>query len=430
MQGASVKLAANEPGDQAGQGRVMLINRPRLQSVLRDEGVDAVVLATATNVTYAAGFISEFMLGRFEDFSTAVIVPSDGSPPVMVLPEFDLPFYVESGCWIDDVYSFGNPWSAVGVFMGQSLEAKLDTPLRRDLKALRDRTGPRQESTFLKSVLRALRDRGLNNARIGSDDMRLAGLLTAEGVGGNTPIRDMLQPLRRARMVKTPAEIDILTKGAAINAVALQRVIAGGRAGMAENELTHIYRRELAEAEARHLGDRGMMFGAGDGAAYSLPMGDQRRLVPGEAVVLDCLGTYRGYHIDLARTAVVGSATREQRLRYTATVTALEAVEAAIRPGVHTQDLRKLVRSTIAGFGLRGELTSVTTHGLGLEVFEFPHADSLAEGFTLEAGMVVNTEVFYRDIELGAFHLEDSALVTETGCRLLHDVPRNLVEFH
>lgn len=408
----------------------MLINRPRLQQVLREEGLDAVVLATATNVTYAAGFISEFMLGRFEDFSTAVIVPADGSPPVLVLPEFDLPFYAESRCWIDDVYSYGNPWSAVGVFMGQSLESKLDTPLRRDLKALRDRLAPRQENTFMKALTKALRARGLEHARVGSDDMRLAGLMAAEGIGGNAAIRDVLQPMRRARMVKTPDEVAILTRGAEINAGALRRVIAGGHAGMVESDLTHIYRRELAEAEARHLGDRGMMFGAGDGSAYSLPMGTTRRLEPGEAVVLDCLGTYRGYHMDLARTAVVGAATAEQRLRHKAIVTALEAVEAAIRPGVHTQDLRKLVRNTVAGFGLRGELTSVTTHGLGLEVFEFPHADSLAEGFTLEAGMVVNTEVFYRDIELGSFHLEDSVQVTETGCRLLHDVPRSLVEFH
>lgn len=408
----------------------MLINRRRLQDVLGDEGIDAAVLATTTNVTYAAGFASEFQLGRFEDFSTAVIVPADGGPPILVLPEFDLPFYVESGCTIGDLYPYGNPWSAVGAFMGQSLEAKLDTPLRRDLKALRERTAPRQETTFLKALLRGLHDRGLANARLGSDDMRLAGLLSAEGMGGNRAIRDLLQPMRRVRMVKTEAEVDILTRAAAINAAALQKVIVGGRAGMAERDLTHIYRRELAEAEARPLGERGMMFGAGDGSAFSLPMSENRRLNPGEAVVLDCLGTYRGYHMDLARTAVVGAATAEQRKRHTAVVSALESVENAIKPGVHTQSLRNLVRDTIAGFGLSGDLTSVTTHGLGLEVFEFPYADSLAGGFTLEAGMVVNTEVFYRDVVLGAFHLEDSTLVTQSGCRLLHPVSRDLVEFH
>jgi Xaa-Pro aminopeptidase len=111
-------------------------------------------------------------------------------------------------------------------------------------------------------------------------------------------------------------------------------------------------------------------------------------------------------------------------------LTALEAVEAAIRPGVHTQTLRQLTRDTVAGHGLRPELVSVTTHGLGLEVFEFPEEDSLAQGFPLETGMIVNTEVFYRDPVLGSFHLEDSVEVAAGGCRLLHPVPRELVVFN
>jgi hypothetical protein len=38
--------------------------------------------------------------------------------------------------------------------------------------------------------------------------------------------------------------------------------------------------------------------------------------------------------------------------------------------------------------------------------------------------------VFYRDVDLGSFHLEDSVLLRENGCRLLHEVPRDLVEFY
>jgi Xaa-Pro aminopeptidase len=146
-------------------------------------------------------------------------------------------------------------------------------------------------------------------------------------------------------------------------------------------------------------------------------------------VVLDCLGTYKGYHMDLARTAVVGEPTRDQLHRHRAVVGALTAVEDTIKPGVHAQDLRELVRRSIEASGLKRELVSVTTHGLGLEVFEFPQAESLANGFVLEAGMVVNTEVFYRDLDLGAFHLEDSVLVTETGCRMLRPMSRDLTVF-
>ncbi|NQV80135.1 MAG: aminopeptidase P family protein [Alphaproteobacteria bacterium] len=408
----------------------MLLNLSRARAIMAEQGLDAVVLATPANVLYGSGLASEFMLGHFEDYTSAVILPADDSAAALVLPEFDLPFLVEAGTWIEDIRPFGTPWSTVGTFMGETLERHLDTPLRQRLKTLRDALAAIQQPTILDAVTKTLRDRGLAAARIGCDDARLARMLEESGLGGNQGIADVVQDMRRVRVVKTPDEVEVLTRGAQINAAALAQVIAGGRAGMAERDLTQIYRRALVDLDARHLGDRGMMFGAGDGSSFSLPSVADRRLNPGEAVVLDCLGTYQGYHMDLARTAVVGDATPDQRKRYEATVAALEEVESAIKPGVHTQDLRKLVRATIEAHGLRGALTSVTTHGLGLEVFEFPFGDSLPNGFTLEQDMVVNTEVFYRDVDLGSFHLEDSVVVTENGCRLLHEVPRGLVEFH
>jgi len=172
-----------------------------------------------------------------------------------------------------------------------------------------------------------------------------------------------------------------------------------------------------------------MMFGPGDASSFSLPLSAERTLTRGDAIVLDCLGTWQGYYMDLARTGVVGEPTAAQKHRYEAVLTALRAVEDTMKAGTHTPDVRELVRDTIAGFGLRRELVSVTTHALGLEVFEFPYPDSLAAGFALEAGMIVNTEVFYRDPELGSFHLEDSVAVSATGCSLLHPVPRDLVVF-
>lgn len=408
----------------------MLLNQERARGIFEDEGLDAVILSTPGNVLYASDCVTEFMLGRFEDFTAAVVLTADDTTaPALIVPEFDLPFLAENSTWIEDIRAYGNPWSSVGVFMGQTLDAHLDTPLRGRLKVLRTQTAARQRSSFVDALVQAVRDRGLAAARLGCDDMRLAGILEGNGLGGNAGIADALQIMRRVRCVKTGGEIEILTRGAQINAVALAKVIEGGRAGIAESDLTRIYRRELTEQDARYLGERGMMFGAGDASAFSLPASSERTLADGDAVVLDCLGTYRLYHMDLARTAVVGAATPDQNQRYDAARTSLEEVEASIRPGVHTQDLRGLVRQSIKHSGLREELVSVTTHGLGLEVFEFPYADSLVNGFVLEENMVVNTEVFYRDPDLGSFHLEDSVLVTSDGCRLLHEVPRDLVEF-
>jgi Xaa-Pro aminopeptidase len=409
----------------------MLLNLERARAQLRREGLDAAIVSTPTNVIYAADFASEFLLGRFEDDTAAAVIAADPAiPAALVVPEFDLPHLTESPSWIEDIQVYGNPWSSVGTFMGETLAAGLDTPLRPRLKALRERLRPRQKANFIEALAAVLHARGFGRARLACDEPRVARRLEALGFGGNTGIADARQTLRRIRMVKTPAERAVMTEGAAINAAALDAVIAAGRPGMAESDLTRVFRRTLIERDARHLGERGMMFASGDASSFSLPASDRRRLTPGDAIVLDCLSTYRCYHMDLARTGVVGSPTSDQSHRYRAVLTALEAVEAAIRPGVHTQTLRQLTRDTVAGHGLRPELVSVTTHGLGLEVFEFPEEDSLAQGFPLETGMIVNTEVFYRDPVLGSFHLEDSVEVAAGGCRLLHPVPRELVVFN
>jgi Xaa-Pro aminopeptidase len=408
----------------------MLLNRARLAEQLAADGLDAVVLATEPNIIYASGFASEFMLGRFEDNVAAVLVPRDPDlPPALIVPEFDLPYLAERPSSIADVCVYGSPWSSVGAFMGATLEAKLDTALRRKLVELRARVKPGQRPTLIDALAAAIRARKLDAARLGCDDLRVAAQLEAAGLGGNAGIADALWTMRRVRLVKTAEERAIMTAGARLNAEALTAVVVFGKPGVRESDMTRVYRRHLVEHDGRHLGDRGMMFGAGDASSFSLPQSAERVLAPGDAIVLDCLGTWSGYYMDLARTGVVGVPTAAQKRRYEAVLTALLAVEDTMKAGTHTQAVRELVRDTIAGFGLRRELVSVTTHALGLEVFEFPYPDSLAAGFALEAGMIVNTEVFYRDPELGSFHLEDSVAVSGTGCTLLHPVPRDLVVF-
>lgn len=407
----------------------MLLNLDRARREMDAIGVDALIAATPVNVIYMSDFASEFLLGGFDDNVAAVVLPREGNP-TLIIPEFDLPYAVASPSWIEDVCTYGNPWSSVGVFMSESVDGVAgEDGFRGELAGLRADVASSQRDNFDAALIDALGRAGLAAARIGCDDLRLAGRLEEAGIGAG-PIADTKQAMRRIRMVKTPAELAILSEGAAINASALRQVIAAGHIGMQEADLIRVYRSALTQSDARYLGERGMMFGPGDASGFSLPAGDERVLTPGDAVVLDCLGTWRRYHMDMARTAVVGDPTGEQENRYAAVAAALDAVETGAGAGVHTRELRRLAAETIAGFDLRADLTSITTHGLGLEVFEFPQADGLAEGFSLEAGMVVNTEIFYRDPQLGAFHLEDSVVVEENGCRRLDDMARDLVAFH
>ena len=146
-----------------------------------------------------------------------------------------------------------------------------------------------------------------------------------------------------------------------------------------------------------------------------------------DRAVLDCLGSFGGCLVDLAGTGAGGEPIDQQELRHSVVVTALDAVEERIRPGIYTEDIRRLTRETMAGFGHRPELVSVTTYGIFGEVFELPAEDSLETGHYLEQGMVLNTEVFHRDPGRGSFHLEDSVRIEVSGLCLLHPVTRQLV---
>ena len=133
-----LRRAATKNPENTPEGGGMLLNQERARGIFEDEGLDAVILSTPGNVLYASDCVTEFMLGRFEDFTAAVVLTADDTTaPALIVPEFDLPFLAENSTWIEDIRAYGNPWSSVGVFMGQTLDAHLDTPLRGRLKVLR-----------------------------------------------------------------------------------------------------------------------------------------------------------------------------------------------------------------------------------------------------------------------------------------------------
>lgn len=407
----------------------MLFNLERARNLIAEAGLDAIILVTPRNVIYGSDIASEYMLGGLDDYTHAVLVPVRADlAPAFIVPDNDMPHIVESSTWLQDLYPYGNAWCSIGRFMGATLEAHLDTEFRNRLKVMRSKLSSRQVATFTEALERALGDRGLKSARLGCDDLPLAQLLEERGVGGGAKIKFARQLMRNVRAVKTPDELAILTKAANINAKAMLHAAKNAREGMLEVELVRSWHVALAEQDAQHAGERGMFFGTGDASTFYLPSDEKRRLEKGDSVVLDCIASYKRYCMDVARTAIVGEPSKEQVHRHRAVDTALSAAIEMTKPGAHTRDIQTLIEDTIDSFGLTGKLTSALTHGIGLEVFEFPNHDGLANGFPLEEGMTVNTEVFYRDPNLGGFHMEDTVVVTRTGCRILSDpLPRELI---
>jgi Xaa-Pro aminopeptidase len=152
---------------------------------------------------------------------------------------------------------------------------------------------------------------------------------------------------------------------------------------------------------------------------------NSRRLETGELVLMDVGAQCAGYATDITRTVPVsGKFSARQRELYDVVLGAQKAAIAAVKAGATLAELNKIARAyldshgkDLAGKPLGQYLTHRISHGVGLEVHDYP-----AAGYTepLEAGMVITIEpgLYIPDESIG-IRIEDTVLVTDSGARVL-----------
>lgn len=132
-----------------------------------------------------------------------------------------------------------------------------------------------------------------------------------------------------------------------------------------------------------------------------------------------------GYHGDLTRTVVKGTAADIVRQAFAAVDQARQRAIDLIRAGAECRAVHNAAATTLADAGFETNAKADTPygffhgtgHGLGLEVHEPPGLGD-RDG-TLEAGHVVTVEPGLYYPEWGGMRIEDVVAVTETGCERL-----------
>jgi Xaa-Pro aminopeptidase len=226
------------------------------------------------------------------------------------------------------------------------------------------------------------------------------------------------------RQVKEAGEVECLRRAAAVTDGALAAAIAGGLEGRTEAEVAW-----AIECAVREGGGEGSAFApivatAERGAlAHAIP--GERRLARGDLVVIDCGARVEGYCSDITRTVAIGSAGEEERTVYGVVLAAQSAGRAAVRAGVGGRAVDEAARAVIRAAGHGDAFGHGTGHGVGLEVHEKPRLGK-RRGDPLAAGMVCTVEPgIYLEGRFGV-RIEDTVLVTATGCETLTHLPREL----
>ncbi len=227
------------------------------------------------------------------------------------------------------------------------------------------------------------------------------------------------------RMVKSPEEIGRIRRSVEANSEAYGRVLRRIRPGVRERDIAA----EL-EFQMRMLGAEKPAFetivAAGERTALPHAQPSGHKLGENELLLIDMGATVDGYASDMTRVAYAGTPPKRVRDLYRAVLEAQLAAINAVRPGVSASKVDAAARSVLKKHKLERQFVHSTGHGLGLEIHEPPRLGK-KEKMPLAKGMAITIEPGAYLEGLGGVRIEDTVLVTASGCEVLTPTSKEFV---
>jgi len=229
------------------------------------------------------------------------------------------------------------------------------------------------------------------------------------------------------RLVKDEGEIEALRMACAAADRALADLIEHGglRPGRTELEVAReLEGRMLDHGAAGPSFDTIVAAGAHSAVPHHRPSG--AILAAGDLVKMDFGALVDGYHSDMTRTVVLGTAADWQRELYELVRTAQSAGRAAVRVDADVKDVDSAARKVIEDAGHGEQFPHGLGHGVGLEIHEAPALSQRGDG-RLEPGMAVTVEPGVYLPGRGGVRIEDTLVVRPDAPELLTLTTKELV---
>jgi Xaa-Pro dipeptidase len=245
------------------------------------------------------------------------------------------------------------------------------------------------------------------------------GRMVHRAIPGLIDASDLIRTLRR---VKSPAEITMHRRAAALSDDALDQAIALAHPGAFEGDILAAMQGAVFKGGGDYAGNE-FVIGSGPSALLCRYFSGRRHLDAQDQLTLEWSGAYARYHAAMMRTVLVGAASDHHRRMHAAAVEALEACEAAIRPGCPMGDVYDAHARVFDAHGLSHAKLKACGYGMGA-VFNPIWVDypMFYEGnpLIMQAGQVFFLHMILMDSEAGeAMTLGHSVLVGASGIERL-----------
>jgi Xaa-Pro dipeptidase len=290
-------------------------------------------------------------------------------------------------------------------------------------------TYPDNPATWQSAFNQAAAALHLNNQSIGIEPNHLRVLelqfLQNAILEGQYPSAEAI--LAGLRMQKDANELAAMRRAVQIAQEALLATLPFIQPGRTEKAIAS----ELVSNLLRMGSDPALPFfpivSGGPNSANPHAVPSDRPLGTGELLVIDWGAAYDGYLSDLTRTFAIGPVEDEYRRIADLVLQANAAGRAAGKPGIPAGDIDRAARAVIDAAGYGAYFTHRTGHGLGREGHEPPYMFAENE-LILQPGMTYTVEPGIYLPNRGGVRIEDNVAITSTGCEVLSDLPRELVQ--
>jgi Xaa-Pro dipeptidase len=383
-----------------------------MKDQMRAEGLGYLIVRIAENVLYTTGYWP--ILG-----ASMAVVPLDDEPTIFYV-EGEQEFVADS--WVKDAraYKLGD------------LE-QLANPTRDLAKMLQDlwqekRHNPQGTIGHEASFELVAANNISAESRVPAPcslNMLLSALPDAKFV-------DASNAIRKARIVKSPLEIELIRTACEIGALGCAAARELMVPGVSEAEVSgavegRMYGKGVGYNGVRRA--RGYCFAmSGPNSAVACRpfcIASARKLERGDVVLLELDGFADGYFFDVTRTMSVGTPTPRAQEIWGIVNEALDAALKTVKPGTPASELTRVAQQVIIDRGHGAHFMHPVGHGVGLQLHEPPTLHPQSKEL-LEEGMILAVEPAIYIQGWGGVRIEETVVVTQDGHESLSAYTRSL----
>jgi Xaa-Pro dipeptidase len=236
------------------------------------------------------------------------------------------------------------------------------------------------------------------------------------------PAQDSVSSLR---MYKDKSELSAMRKAADIAQKALTATLPQVKIDLSERELAAELTLQLLNAGCDPEIPFAPIVSSGPNSANPHAVPSDRKLSPGDLLVIDWGASYQGYFSDITRTFEIGSLDPEYARIGNIVLDANTAGRESAHPGIPAETVDQAARAVIESAGYGKYFTHRTGHGLGMEGHEDPYIRA-GNLLTLEPGMTFTIEPGIYLPGRNGVRIEDDVVITPSGSECLTSLPREV----